>query len=157
MPSTMNVARRLDDLGSLGGDPFAGLRVAQQVQRELVTQRGVLGAAVAAQLAPPLGDVVELACADLVRRRHHLGEIVEVAAPVPVADCKEEVLLGGEVLVDGALRVAGSMGDVVESRWGEALFGEHLLGGIQQQRAGVLQAPLPRPLLRPCVGLCHRI
>src|SRR5207342_2862873 len=59
----------------------------------------------------------------------------------------EEVFLRGEVLVDGALRVAGRMCDVIESCWRKTFFGEHLLRRIQEERAGVLEAPLPRPTL----------
>ncbi len=112
-----------------------------------MTQRGVLGAAVSAQLAPTLRDLVEFARGDLLRRGHHLGEVVEIAPPVPVADRQEEVFLGGEVLVDGAFGVARRVRDVIESRWREALFGEDVLGGVEEQRTGVLEASLPRPSL----------
>src|SRR3982751_3521873 len=45
------------------------------------------------------------------------------------------------------------MGDIVESRCRETFFGEHLLGGIQEQRTGVLDASLPGPALNH-VGDC---
>ena len=108
---------------------------------------GVLGTSVTAQLAPALGDVVELARPDLPRRKHHLSEIVEIATPVPVAYRQEEILLRGEVLVNGAFRIARGVGDIVESRCREAFFGEHLLGGIEEQRTRVLKASLPGPAL----------
>jgi hypothetical protein len=69
----------------------------------------------------------------VVRGRHHLGELVEIPAPIPVARSQEQFFLGGEVFVDRALRVAGRLGDVIESRRDETAFGEHLLRGIQQQ------------------------
>src|SRR6185369_13607995 len=109
----------------------------------------MLGAAVTAQLAPAHGDLLEFVRSDVVRRQHYFGEIVEVTTPVPVARCQEQVFLGGEVLVDRAFRVAGRLGDVVESRWDETLFGENLLCGIQQKRARALEAPLS------CPGLNH--
>ena len=56
-----------------------------------MSQRGVLGAAVQTQLAPAGGDLVEFASGDLLRRSHHVGEVVEVAPPIPVAHRQEEV------------------------------------------------------------------
>jgi hypothetical protein len=104
----------------------------------------MLGAAVAAQLAPAHGDLFEFVRSDVVRGRHDFGELVEIPTPVSVARGQEEILFGGEVFVDRALGIAGRLGDVVESRGDETLFGEHLLGGIQQQRAGALEAALAR-------------
>ena len=69
------------------------------------------------------------------------------STPIPVADGQEEVLFGGEVLVDGAFRVTRRICDIVQSRCGEALFGEYLLRGIQEKRSRVLEASLPRPTL----------
>ena len=66
-----------------------------------MAQRGMLGAAVTAELAPSRGDLVEFARPDLLRRGNHVGEIVEIATPITVAHRQEKVLLGGEVLVDG--------------------------------------------------------
>ena len=40
----------------------------------------------------------------------------------------EDILLGGEVEIDGALGDAGTGGDVVQPSRGEALFHEHLQG-----------------------------
>jgi len=97
-----------------------------------VTQRRVLGAAVMAQLAPAFSNLVEFVGTDLARR-HHLGEIVEIASPVPVTDCEEEILFRGEMLVDGALRIPGCMGDIVESRCGEAFFGENIFCCVEEQ------------------------
>ena len=51
------------------------------------------------------------------------------------------------MLVNGALGISRRVRDVVESRWNEALFGEHIFRGVKQQRPRVFQAPLPRPAL----------
>jgi hypothetical protein len=107
-----------------------------------VPERGVLGAAVTTQLAPTRGDLVELARRHALRRRHHLGEIVEVASPIPVAHSQEEILLSGEVFVDRTFRVPGGMRDVIESRCGETLFGENIFSSIEQERPRVFEPPL---------------
>jgi hypothetical protein len=39
------------------------------------------------------------------------------------------------------------VGNVVESRWREALVGEHILRGVQQERSGVLETSFPCPPL----------
>jgi hypothetical protein len=47
------------------------------------------------------------------------------------------------------------MSDVVESRWCETFFGEHILCGVQQERASVLEASFPCPPLdhaKKCAG-----
>src|SRR3954451_11126719 len=107
----------------------------------------MLGSTVDAQLTPAAGNGVECGCTDFGRGRQHFGEIVEVTPPVPIAHREEEILLGGEVLVDGALRVTGRTRDVIETCWRKTFFGEHLLGGVQQQSTRALEASLPCPLL----------
>src|SRR5215217_1242052 len=107
----------------------------------------MLGATVTTQLAPAVADVFEFSGSDVVGRRHHLGEVVEVPTPIPVARGQEQFFLGGEVLVDRAFRVAGRLGDVVESGWDEPFFSENLFGGIQQQRTSALEASLAGPRL----------
>ena len=98
----------------------------------------MLGTAIPAQLPPARGNIIAFAFADLLRGRHDLGEVVEVASPVPVADGEEELLLGGEVLVDGTFRIPRRVRDVIESRWRETLLGEDVLSGVEEQRARAL-------------------
>ena len=49
------------DLRTLLGHPIPRLGIASQIERELVTQRGLFGATVPTQLSPPRGDLVEFA------------------------------------------------------------------------------------------------
>src|SRR5262245_25745852 len=113
----------------------------------------MLGATVGTELAPAGRDIVEFTGTDFARLAQYLGEVVEVPPPVAVADGQEQVFLRGEVLVDGAFGVTGGVGDVIESRRGEALFGKHRLGSVQKQRPGVLQAALACPPLNHAVIL----
>ena len=39
------------------------------------------------------------------------------------------------------------MRNVIESRCSETFFGEDVLGGVEEQRTGVLEAPFARPPL----------
>src|SRR6185312_1185219 len=98
-----------------------------------MAQRGVLGPAVAAELAPPLGDLIEFPRTDLRCRSHHFGEVDEVPTPVAITDREEKILLRRKVLVDRAFRVTGGVGNIVERRRDETLFAENLLGGIDQE------------------------
>ena len=53
--------QRLDDLGSLGGHPVPRLGVAEQIEGELVPKAACSAPRSTAQLAPPLGNLVEFA------------------------------------------------------------------------------------------------
>src|SRR5262249_31520356 len=62
--------------------------------------------------------------------RVRLGPVAEVL----IEHCQEEVVLTREVRVDGALRVAGFLGDLVERRRVEAATQEHSPRRLDQLR-----------------------
>src|SRR5699024_6954518 len=103
---------------------------------------------------------------DALEHREHLPRVVEIrgaasARVVPVADhrldrgvrdrdelggdlveqCGEDLLLGGEVRVEGAAGESGGGDQVVDRGAVDPLLDEHLERGADEPGAGVLQAP----------------
>ena len=67
-------------------------------------------------------------------------DLLELGGQALVEQGKEQLILVGEVGVDGALGVAGRLGDLVNRGGMEAPTGEHLAGGVEQPGAGLLAA-----------------
>ena len=134
-------------LGELG----LGGGVAHGVQRELdhehakVAGRGELLLGPAAQ-----GGGQLLGRVDGVQRL----DLLELGGHALVQQRQEQLVLVGEVGVDGALGVAGRVGDLVDRGGMEAPTGEHLTGGVEESGTGLLaalrsgQSCIERPRLR---------
>jgi hypothetical protein len=73
--------------------------------------------------------------AGLAQARDHLSQ--HLLDP-PLIDREEQVLLGGEVGVDGPLGVAGPLGHLVHRAGMEPLANKARLGGREQFLAGLL-------------------
>ena len=86
-------------------------------------------------LAPPRAQEDRRHLPQLLRRRH--VRLLDVAdrrqqlGPGLAEDRLEDVLLGGEVVVDEPVRDAGLLGDVADPRRVVALLGERPHGGVE--------------------------
>ena len=124
----------------LFGEPLAQLCMAQNVRPELEEDRepAVLGAAAGGGCRrDPLESLDRRA-----RLREGRLDVRQCAVHSALVDREEQVLLGHEVGVDGALGVAGVVRDLVHRGGVEALLGEEPLGRVQQLRAGLCPALL---------------
>ena len=80
---------------------------------------------------------------DVVARRvgEDLAQVLRALGAAAVEELEEELLLVGEVVVDGAAAEAGFLGDRVEAGGVKAALGEHARGGGEDLLARLL-APL---------------
>src|SRR5215217_4496735 len=67
-------------------------------------------------------------------------DLLELSGHALVQQREEQLILVGEVGVDGPLGVAGRVGDLVDRGGMEAPAGEHLAGGVKQPGTGLLSA-----------------
>jgi hypothetical protein len=121
-----------------GREAVAKLGMAQHMRPELEEHRPPAVVRVA-PLNGAGGQLVKRVFrAGLAQARDHLGQ--DLFDP-PLVDGEEQVLLGGEVGVDGTLGVAGPLGHLVHRAGMEPLADKARLGRREQLLAGLL-APL---------------
>ena len=89
-----------------------------------------------------LGDPAQLLVGRLVGLLDP-RETPEQLAPVLAEERREHLLLGGEVVVEQAVRDAGLLGDVADARGVVAVAGEDADGGVDDQAPLLLAPGLP--------------
>jgi hypothetical protein len=124
----------------VGDASLACRRVAELVELELqADRREVVEPADA--LAPQIGQPRDVPLARVGAGRGDGPEGLDDALVVVVDDGEEELLLAGEVLVDGAAREPRRLGDLLERRPLEAAPGEDLGRRLDEDVAGLLAPP----------------
>jgi hypothetical protein len=126
---------RLQEAGVDGCEALAQLRMAHHVRPELEEHRPPAVVRIA-PLKGAGGQLVKRAFgAELPQVRDHLGQHLLDPALI---DREEQVLLGGEIGVDGPLGVARLLGHLVHRGGMEPLADKARLGRRQQLLAGLL-------------------
>lgn len=124
----------------MGGQLAPELLLTGGVRGELEVQPGPLG-------RPGEGDEVERRRLGGLKRLRGgvqaLVQTLQLLGEALIQQDQEQILLGGEVGVEGALGVARGVGDLVDRGAFETVLGEPPCGGVQQRAAGaqLLLAP----------------